>query len=100
VRTALRVLDALEAELAQRYRELAGFARCQPGGKALQAQYGVGVIAGTAIWAFLGDTRRCCSSRQAVRHTGLDGSGYSLRRQTQSGPPVSPRTAGAALGTG
>ena len=94
VATALRVADALETELQELYRELARFARRQPGCRALAAQYGVGAVTSVAIWAFMGDTRRFSSSAQAVRHTGLDVTVYSsdgkrspghLARQ---GPPV------------
>jgi transposase len=72
VDSALRVLDALHAELASLRRQIAAFARRQPGCTALQAQYGVGEITAVALWAELGDTRRFASSRKAVRHTGLD----------------------------
>jgi transposase len=74
---ALRILDALETELDDLYRQLAGFVRHQPGCRALQAQYGVGPITAAAIWAMLGDTRRFSSSRQAVRQAGLDVTVYS-----------------------
>jgi transposase len=77
VATALRILDALDAELVPLRREIAGFARRQPGCKALQAQYGVGEITAAALWAELGDTRRFSSSRKTVRHTGLDITVYS-----------------------
>ena len=72
VATALRILDALDAELVPLRRQIAAFARRQPGCKALQAQYGVGEITAVALWAELGDTRRFSSSLKAVRHTGLD----------------------------
>jgi transposase len=77
VATALRILDALDAELVPLRRQIAAFARRQPGCKALQAQYGVGEITAAALWAELGDTRRFSSSRKAVRHTGLDITVYS-----------------------
>lgn len=77
VATALRILDALDAELVPLRRQIAAFARRQPGCQALQAQYGVGPITATAMWAELGDTRRFSSSRKAVRHTGLDITVYS-----------------------
>jgi transposase len=76
VAAALRMLDALDAELTPLRRQIAAFARRQPGCKALQAQYGVGEITAVALWAELGDTRRF-SSRKAVRHTGLDITVYS-----------------------
>lgn len=69
---ALRMLDALDAELTPLRRQIAAFARRQPGCKALQAHYGVGEITAVALWAELGDTRRFSSSRKTVRHTGLD----------------------------
>lgn len=72
VLTALRVIDRLDAELVPLRRQIAAFARRQPGCRALQAHYGVGEITSTAIWAELGDTRRFSASRKAVRHTGLD----------------------------
>lgn len=52
--------------------EFAAFARRQKGCRALDALYGVGPITAVAIWAELGDCRRFSSSRDAVRHTGLD----------------------------
>src|SRR3954469_12462761 len=77
VATALRVLDALDAELVPLRKQIAAFARRQPGCRALQAQYGVGEITAAALWAELGDTRRFSSSRKTVRHTGLDITVYS-----------------------
>ncbi len=77
VGVALRVADALQAELDELGRELGRFARHQPGCRALAVQYGVGPITAAAIWAFMGDTRRFSSSAQAVRHTGLDVTVYS-----------------------
>src|SRR3954469_3061733 len=74
---ALRILDALDAELVPLRKQIAAFARRQPGCRALQAQYGVGEITAAALWAELGDTRRFSSSRKAVRHTGLDITVYS-----------------------
>jgi transposase len=72
VAAALRILDALDAELVSLRRQIAAFGRLQPGCAALQGQYGVGEITVVALWAELGDTRRFSSSRKAVRHTGLD----------------------------
>lgn len=77
VATALRILDALDAELVPLRKQIAAFARRQPGCQALQAAYGVGPITATAMWAELGDTRRFSSSRKVVRHTGLDITVYS-----------------------
>jgi transposase len=77
VAAALRILDALDAELVPLRKQIAAFARRQPGCRALQAQYGVGEITAVALWAELGDTRRFSASRKAVRHTGLDITVYS-----------------------
>ncbi|MGY1683782.1 IS110 family transposase [Geodermatophilus sp. SYSU D01176] len=72
VATALRMLDAVDAELVPLRREIAACARRQPGCKALQAHHGVGEITAAALWAELGDTRRFSTSRKTVRHTGLN----------------------------
>lgn len=94
VGVALRITDALAAELDTLGRELARFARGQPGCRALTALYGVGPLAAVAIWAFMGDTRRFSSSAQAVRHTGLDVTVYSSDGKrtpghlSRQGPPV------------
>ncbi len=69
----LRMIDALDQELAPLTRELGAFARRQLGCRALIARlYGVGPISATAILAELGDARRFSSSDDAVRHAGLD----------------------------
>jgi transposase len=94
VTVALRVMDALDAELGALQRQIRSFANGQPGCTALQAQYGVGPITSTAIWAMMGDTRRFSASRQAVRHTGLDVTVYSSDGKrsrghlAKQGPPL------------
>jgi transposase len=94
VTVALRTLDQLDAELDLLRAELTRFARRQPGCRALDELDGIGPVTAVAIWAELGDVGRFSSSRQAVRHTGLDVTVYSsdgkrtpghLARQ---GPPV------------
>jgi transposase len=91
---ALRVIDALDTELAALHRQIRTFANRQPGCAALQAQYGVGAITAAAIWAMMGDTRRFRASRQAVRHTGLDVTVYSSDGKrapghlAKQGPPL------------
>src|ERR671927_1916421 len=72
VATALRILDALDAELDPLRRQIAAFADRQPGCRALQAAYGIGPITAAALWTELGDSARFSTSRKAVRHTGLD----------------------------
>ncbi len=94
VAVALRVMDALDVELDALHRQIRSFANTQPGCKALQAQYGVGPITSTAIWAMMGDTRRFSASRMAVRHTGLDVTVYSSDGKrsrghlAKQGPPL------------
>jgi transposase len=76
------------------HRQIRLFASRQPGCTALQAQYGVGPITSTVIWAMMGDTRRFSASRQAVRHTGLDVTVYSSDGKrsrghlAKQGPPL------------
>jgi transposase len=73
VELGLRMIDALDRELAPLTRELGVFARRQAGCRALIASlYGVGPVSATAILAELGDVRRFSSSDDAVRHAGLD----------------------------
>lgn len=94
VAVALRVMDALDVELDALHRQIRSLANSQPGCKALQAQYGVGPITSTAIWAMMGDTRRFSASRKAVRHTGLDVTVYSSDGKrsrghlAKQGPPL------------
>jgi len=69
----VRMIDALDRELAPLGRSLREIARAQPGCRALMERlYGVGEVVSTAIVAELGDTRRFACSDDAVRHTGLD----------------------------
>jgi len=73
VAVALRRIDDLDAEITPVRRQIAAFARRQPGCRALQDElYGVGTLVAAIIWAFLGDARRFSSSAQAVRYAGLD----------------------------
>src|SRR6266511_1092112 len=69
----LRLIEAVDLELAPLDRELHGFARRQHGCRTLiGGLYGVGPVSATAILAELGDARRFSSSDDAVRHSGLD----------------------------
>ncbi|MGH3950492.1 MAG: IS110 family transposase [Pseudonocardiaceae bacterium] len=78
VAVALSQIDRLTTDIDVLRRELVGYARHQPGCRALaQRQYGVGWLTAVMIWAEFGDTRRFSASRKAVRHTGLDITVYS-----------------------
>jgi transposase len=72
ITVALVMIDALDAQLAPLTRELRGYARRQPGCRALMAHYGIGALTAVTILAELGDCRRFSSSRHAVRYSGLD----------------------------
>ena len=72
IEVAVGQIRALGSELAPLHRQLVWIGRHQPGAKAIQAIYGVGELTAPLIWAELGDVRRFSSSRNAVRHTGLD----------------------------
>jgi transposase len=69
---ALRMIDALDAQLAPLDKELRAYARRQSGCKALMGQFGVGELTAVTILAELGDVNRFSSSREAVRYAGLD----------------------------
>jgi len=66
----------------------------QPGCRELQHEYGIGPLSAVVIWCEMGDARRFASSRNAVRHTGLDISVYSSDNKrsrghlTRQGPPL------------
>lgn len=91
---ALRMIDALDGELAKLRAELVAFGRRQPGCRELQHEYGVGALTAVVIWSEIGDARRFRNSRNAVRHTGLDISVYSSDGKrsrghlTRQGPPL------------
>ncbi len=72
VTVALTMIDALDAESAPITRQLRLYARRQPGCRALMKHYGIGELTAVTILAELGDARRFCSSRHAVRYAGLD----------------------------
>jgi len=91
---ALRMIEALDGEIARLRAELVAFARRQLGCRELQHEYGVGALTSVVIWSELGDARRFANSRNAVRHTGLDISVYSSDGKrsrghlTRQGPPL------------
>lgn len=94
IASALRMIDAINDELAPIERELVRFARAQPGCRALMGGYGVAELTAVAILSELGDARRFRSSRRAVRHSGLDVTVFAsdARRSpghlSRQGPPL------------
>jgi transposase len=72
VTVALSVIDALDRQLTPIDKELRGYARRQPGCRALMGQFGVGELTAVTILAEIGDARRFSSSREAVRYAGMD----------------------------
>ncbi len=94
VEVGLRAISRIDLEIVPLRKELVAFASRQPGCRALDAMYGVGAVLAVAIWAELGDCRRFSSSRDAVRHTGLDVTVHSSDQQrapghiARQGPPV------------
>lgn len=91
---ALRTITNLSNEMAPVRRRLLWIGRHQPGAKAIQSIYGVGELTGPVIWAEIGDVSRFGSSRQVVRHSGLDVSIHdsdgnrSAGHITRQGPPA------------
>jgi transposase len=68
-----RMIDATDTEAQPLKADLQRFGTKQPACKALvEAQYGIGGLIAVAVWSELGDCARFSSSKQAVRHTGLD----------------------------
>ena len=71
------MIEALDAQIEPVRAELIGFARRQPGCRAIAAEYGIGALTSVVIWSEMGDARRFAHSRDAVRHAGLDITVYS-----------------------
>ena len=77
ITVALSMIEALDAQIEPLRAELIGFARRQPGCRAIAAEYGIGALTSVVIWSEMGDARRFAHSRDAVRHAGLDITVYS-----------------------
>jgi transposase len=94
IQTALGLISTLTTEMVTVKQRLRWISRHQPGAKAIQAIYGVGELTAAVIWAEIGDVSRFNSSRQVVRHSGLDISIYdsdgnrSSGHITRQGPPA------------
>ena len=72
IKTALEIIDLLDAQLAELERDLRTLARHQTGCQALMTQYGMGEISALVTLCELGDVTRLHASRQAVRMAGID----------------------------
>jgi transposase len=94
VTVALEMIAALDAQIPPIDTQLRGWARRQPGCRALRGHYGIGELTSVAILAELGDCRRFSSSRYAVRYAGLDITVHASDRRrapghlSRQGPPV------------
>jgi transposase len=95
VTAALTMIDHLDDQIIPLRAEFGRYSRQQPGCRALRERlYGIGSLTSVVIWAEMGDTRRFSSSRQAVRHTGLDVTVHSSDgkrsrgRLSHQGPPT------------
>ena len=93
------MIDALDTQLIPFDRELRGYARKQPGCRALIDQiYGVGELTAVTILAELGDARRFHNSRDVVRYGGSGHHRPPIRRAPRARAPLPPRTTRVALG--
>ena len=99
VRTGLEVIDTRSTQLAGLRSELVGMARRQPAWAALHRDlFGVGPLTVVFNWAEMGDTRRFCTSDDAVRYAGLDITVYSSDDLTVPRGTGPPRVGRSALG--
>jgi transposase len=85
IRTALEIIDLLDAQLAELERDLRALARRQAGCQALMTQYGMGEISSLVTLCELGDVTRLHASRQAVRMAGIDIGVHRSDRHAQLG---------------
>jgi transposase len=94
IAVALRMIDALDAQLPALDKQLRAYARRQPGCRALLRHYGIGELTAVTILAELGDCRRFSSSRRAVRYGGMDITVYQSDQRrapghlSRQGPPA------------
>jgi transposase len=72
IEVALRMVDALDRQLAPLEQGLRRLARSQPGCRALMRHFGIGEVTAPMILCELGDVTRLSASRKAVRCAGLD----------------------------
>jgi transposase len=72
IEIALRMVDAIDAEIVPLERELRQLARRQTGCRALMGLYGMGELTSLVTLCELGDVGRLSASRKAVRMAGID----------------------------
>jgi hypothetical protein len=97
ITVALSMIEALDAQIEPLRAELIGFARRQPGCRALAAEYGIGALTSVVIWS----ERRCPPVHPLPRRGPPRRAGHHrlfLRRQTLTRAAVPPRLTAAALG--
>jgi transposase len=85
IEIALRMIDAIEAQLAPLERELRQLARRQAGCRALMRLYGMGELTSLVTLCELGDVRRLSASRKAVRMAGIDIGVHRSDRRARAG---------------
>jgi transposase len=85
IEVALRLAEAIDAELKPLERELRLLARRQRGCRALMAHYGIGELTAPTILCELGDVTRLSASRKAVRCAGLDIGVHRSDRRSRAG---------------
>jgi transposase len=67
IEVALRMIEAIDGQIAPLERELRALARHQAGCRALIGHYGVGELTASVILCELGDVARLTNSRKAVK---------------------------------
>jgi transposase len=82
---ALRLIEAIDRELAPLERDIRRLARRQPGCRALMRHFGIGELTAPAIVCELGDATRLSRSRKAVRCAGLDVGIHRSDRRSRPG---------------
>ncbi len=85
IEIALRMIDAIEAQIAPLERELRRLARRQTGCRALMGLYGMGELTSLVTLCELGDVQRLSASRKAVRMAGIDIGVHRSDRRSRAG---------------
>ncbi|EKP95159.1 IS110 family transposase [Thermaerobacter subterraneus] len=83
--SAIRQLEAVDADLHAVEAEIARQVADQPGVQLLLTITGVGLITAVTIWAYLGDPTRFRTAKQVTRYAGLDASVHQSGEQDHRG---------------